>query len=125
MDEVLNMSKEIDYGNFFYNFKGSTASINFTVFDGPMYAYNELKNGEKTLQQVEEKQKDFEKDLNEINSGNPKDKIEKQLYTIKNVKNLYNLRQKIIDLLNDYSKQDLEPYTKQNKIKQKEEDLKQ
>ena len=85
MDKILNMSKEIDYGNLVYNFKGPTTSINFTMFGGPMYTYNQLKNGEKTLQQVEEEQKDFKKDLNEINSGNPKHKSKKQLYTIKNV----------------------------------------
>ena len=31
------MSKEIDYGNLVYNFKGPTTSINFTIFGGPMY----------------------------------------------------------------------------------------
>ena len=87
-----------------YNFKGPTPSINFAIFEGPIYTYYQSKNGEKTLQQVEEEQKDFRKDLSEINSGNPKHKKEKQSYTIKNVKNLYDSRQKIVDLLNDYSK---------------------
>ena len=32
-------------------------SINFTVFGGPMYTYNQLKNVEKILQLVEEEQK--------------------------------------------------------------------
>ena len=36
--------------------------------------------------------------------GNPKHKNEMQLYTIRNVKNLYDSRQKIIDLFNNYSK---------------------
>ena len=36
-----------------------------------------------------------------MTSGNPKDKINSQLYVIKNAKNLYNSRQKTIDLLND------------------------
>ena len=39
-----------------------------------------------------------------MTSGNPKDKINSQLYVIENVKNLYNSRQKIIDLLNDNSR---------------------
>ena len=69
-----------------------------------MYTYNQLKNGEKTLQQVEEEQKYFEKDLNEITLGNPKHESEKQSHTIKNVRNLYESRQKIINLLNDNSK---------------------
>ena len=40
-----------------YGFEDPTPSISFTKFRGPMYTYNQLKNGEKTLQQVEEDQK--------------------------------------------------------------------
>ena len=58
----------------------------------------------KKTEQVEEEQKDFKKDLNEIVKGNPAHKSGKQLNTIKNVKNLYGTRQKIINLLNDNSK---------------------
>ena len=54
MDEILDMRKKIDYHNLVYNFKGLTFSINFTTFGGPMYTYNQFKNGEKTLQQVQE-----------------------------------------------------------------------
>ena len=77
------MSKEISYSNLVYDFKGPTPSINFAIFGGPMYTYNQLRKGEKTLQQVEEEQEYFLKNLNEIKSGNPKYKSEKQLYTIK------------------------------------------
>ena len=80
------MSKEISHGNLVYDFKGPTPSMNFGKYGGPMYIYGHMKNGEKTLQQVEEEQKYFEKDLNEITSGNPKYKSEKQSYTIKNIK---------------------------------------
>ena len=48
----------------------------------------------KTLQQLEEDQKKFKSELNEITSGNQKHKSEKQSYTIKNVRNLYDSRQK-------------------------------
>ena len=57
MDEILKISRkllEINYSSLVYDFKGPTASINFATFGGPMYTYNLLKNGEKTLQQVEE-----------------------------------------------------------------------
>ena len=47
MDEILNVCKEIDYGILVYNFKGSTPSINFTIFGGPMYTYNQLKTVKK------------------------------------------------------------------------------
>ena len=59
MDEILKMSREINYSNLVYDFKGPNPSINFAIFGGPMYTYNQLKNGEKTLQQVEEEQKYF------------------------------------------------------------------
>ena len=68
-----------------------------------MYTYGHMKNGDRTLQQVEKQQKDFQKELNEITSGNPNHKSNSQLYVIENVKNLHNSRQKIIDLLNDNS----------------------
>ena len=61
IDEILETSKKINYRNLVYDFKGPTPSINFTKFDGPMYTYNQLKNGDKTLQQVEEEQKHFKK----------------------------------------------------------------
>ena len=54
MDEILKMSREINYSNLVYDFKGTIPSINFTIFGGPMYTYNQLKNGEKTLQRVAE-----------------------------------------------------------------------
>ena len=59
MDEILKMSREFDYKNLVYGFKGPTSSISFSKFAGPIYTYGQLKNGETTLQQVEEKQKDF------------------------------------------------------------------
>ena len=104
MNEILEMSREIDYYNSIYKFKYPTKAIRFTKFGIPMYTFDRLKIGEKKLQKVEKEQEDFKKDLNEITSGNPKHKTENQLYTIKNAKNLYYSIQKIIDLLNDNSK---------------------
>ena len=49
MDQILKMSREINYSNLVYDFKGPTPSIKFSIFGGPMYTYNQLKNGEKTL----------------------------------------------------------------------------
>ena len=83
MDEILKTGKEINYNNLVDDFKLSNRKINFTVFMGPVYTYEQLKKGEKTLQQVDEEQKDFKKDLNEIKSRNPEHKSEKQVYVIK------------------------------------------
>ena len=53
---------------------------------------------------AEEDQNKIKREFGQIKSKNPDHKSDKQLYTIKNVKNLYDSRQKIIDLLNSYSK---------------------
>ena len=42
-------SREIDYSNLLYDFKGATPYINFTIFGGPVYTYDQFKNGKKTL----------------------------------------------------------------------------
>ena len=59
MDEILKMNREINYSNLVYDFQGPATLINFAIFGGPMYTYNQLKNGEKIFQQVEEEQKYF------------------------------------------------------------------
>ena len=123
MDEILEMSNKIVYGQLIYDFKGPTRSINFGKFGDPIYNYNHMENGDTTLQQVEKQQKDFKKELNEITSGNPKHKSSSQLYVIENVKNLYNSRQKIIDLLNDNSKIRSESIYKSKQNETKEQDL--
>ena len=41
---------------------------------------------------AEEDQSKFKREFGQIKSGNPKHKSEMQLYTIKNVKNLYDSR---------------------------------
>ena len=52
MDEILEMNKEINYSNLVYHFKGPTNPINFSVFGGPIYTYDQLKNGDTTLQKL-------------------------------------------------------------------------
>ena len=104
MNEILEMSNKIDFYHLIYNFKGPTAPINFGKFGCPMYIYGHMKKGDIILQQVEKQNKKFKKELNEITSGNPKHKSNNQLYVMEDVKNHYNSRQKIIDLLNDNSR---------------------
>ena len=53
---------------------------------------------------AKEDQEKFKREFSKIKSGNPKHKNEMQLYTTRNVKNLYHWRQKIIDPFNNYSK---------------------
>ena len=90
IDEILKMSEKIDFKNLIYDFKGLTSSIGFLKYAGPMQTYAQLKNGERALQQVEKEQKYFKQDLNKIVKEKPEHKSNKQLYTIKSIKNLYN-----------------------------------
>ena len=68
-----------------------------------MDIYNEIKNDNISIEKIEEDQKQFKSKLNEITTENPK-KSKDQLYTIKDIKNLYNSRDKVIKLNNDYAK---------------------
>ena len=74
VNEILKMRDKIDFNNLTYNFKSPTTSINFGKLGVPMYIYGHIKNGDTILQQVEKQQKDFENQLNERTSGNPKHK---------------------------------------------------
>ena len=70
---------------------------------------------------AEEDPKNFKREFSQIKSGNPDHKSGKQLYTIKNVKNLYDSRQKIIHLFNSYSKIRSEAiYKSKNKMRLRE-----
>ena len=63
IDEILNMSKEIDSENLVYNVKGKTPPINFAIFEDRMYIYNQLKNGEKNTVTSRTRAKSFWKRL--------------------------------------------------------------
>ena len=69
-----------------------------------MHIYNEIKNGNISIEKTEEDQKQFKSQLNEITTVNPKHRSKDQLKAIKNVKNLYNSRDKVIKLYKGYAK---------------------
>ena len=103
--DIYNISKEINFGDLICYFKDPCITPkHFIEFNGPMRICNEIVNGDKTIKKIEEDQKQFKSDLNEITIGDPRHKSINQLDTIKNVKNIYNSRQKVIDLFNDYAK---------------------
>ena len=105
LDEIQELSREIDYKNLNYNFTTkASGSINFIEFKGPFSLFKKIRDGEISLEMAEEYQEKFKREFSQTKSGNPKHKSEMQLYIIRNVKNLYDSRQKIIDLFNNYSK---------------------
>ena len=56
------------------------------------------------LAKAEENQEQFKSYLNEIIRGNPKKKSKHQVETTENTENLYESREKVIKLYNDYPK---------------------
>ena len=62
----------MNYNSLVYHFKDSHISpISFAEFGGPQHTYDQLKKGDKTLQQVEEEQKIFKSELGQTKSGDP------------------------------------------------------
>ena len=105
MDEIQKIVKETDFNNLTYSFKGpNITQINFIRVRSLLYVFKEIKNGIMLLQNAEEAQKQFKSKLNEITIGNPKTKLKYQLDAVKNVRNLYHLRQKVLDLSHHYPK---------------------
>ena len=103
--EIQELSREIDYKNINYDFTTkASGSVNFTGYNGPFTLFKKIRDRDISLEMAEEDQKKIKREFGQIKSGNPDHKSDKQLYTIKNVKNLYDSRQKIIDLFNSYSK---------------------
>ena len=97
------MSKNIDYKYLNYNFTTkASGSINFIRYKGPFSFFKNIRDGDISLEMAEEDQKKIKREFGQIKSGNPNHKSDMQLYTC--VKNLYDSRQKIIDLFNNYSK---------------------
>ena len=104
LNEKLNEIQEISEKNIYYFKDLHNSSINFIRFKGPFGFSEKIKNGDISLEEAEKRQEDFKKSLGQITSGNPKHKEKNQQDTTKNVKNLYNLRHKIIDLFDNSAK---------------------
>ena len=61
-------------------------------------------NGDITLEDAEKDQIKFKSDLGHIRQGNPKNRSEEQNNVINNVTNLYESREKVIQMFNNYAK---------------------
>ena len=110
----------IKHLNYDFTMKAS-GSVNFTGYNGPFTLFKKIRDGDILLEMAEEDQKKFKRKFSQIKLGNSDHKSGKQLYTIKDVKNLYDSRQQIIDLFNSYSKISSEALykSKQNKTEGK------
>ena len=69
-----------------------------------MHTFKSICNGDITLEDVEKEQRELQRDLGRINQGDPKDKSIEHKKVINNIKSLYDSREKVVQLFNDYAK---------------------
>ena len=63
-----------------------------------------IHSGDKTLEDIEQEQNKFKKEIAIIKQGNPKKRSEKQQEEIDNIENLYKSRQEVVNMFNNYAK---------------------
>ena len=57
MEEIQYLSRQIDFNNLIYCYKGESASKNFVGFKGSLVFYKNIKEDHITLEKSEKKQK--------------------------------------------------------------------
>ena len=84
MEDIQDLSKQIDFDNLTYHYNGKTSPKNFIAFKGPLGFYKNIKDDYMTLEKAEEKQEAFKLEINKIVKGSKKS--EEQKTAIKNIK---------------------------------------
>ena len=69
-----------------------------------MHIFKSIHNGDIPLEDIEKEQIELKKHLGRIKQGDPRDKSEEQKKTIDNIKNLYNSREEVAKMINDYAR---------------------
>ena len=98
-----------------YKYRGNTADIDFSNFNGTINTINKIASGDISLSKAIDNQYKLKSELGEVKKGNPKRKSCKTLEVIKNAENLYNARQAAINLLLNILKEFQELKVEQNK----------
>ena len=103
--KIRESFEPVNFYDVTYNFKDSSIhSVILYKFKGPLHTFKSIYNGDITLADVEKEQIEHKKDLGRIKQGDPKDKSSEQKKTINTIKNLYNSREKNVQIFNDYAK---------------------
>ena len=97
--------KKIGFNNLTYIFKGKTAPTNFIGFKDPLYIFKSIYSGNIALEDVKKDQEKLEAELGRIKQGDPKNKSKEQFKVINNVINLYESREKVLQMFNNYPRE--------------------
>ena len=103
--EIKNSAK-IDFINLKYTFKDrkNNNPIDSIGFKGSLHIFKSIYDGSITLEDVEKDQIKLKSDLGYIKQGNPKNRSEEQNNVINNVTNLYESKEKVVEMFNNYAK---------------------
>ena len=75
LDEIQELSREIEYKNLKYNLTTKASdSINFIKFKGLFSLFKKIRDGEISLEMADEDQEKLKREFSQIKSGNPKHK---------------------------------------------------
>ena len=95
----------VNFYDLIYNFKDSSIPpVQFIEFKGPNFIFKDIHDGNMTLESIEIEQKKLKAELGYIKQGKPRDKSEEQKKTINNIKNLFNSREEVVKMFNDYAR---------------------
>ena len=78
--------------------------VGFIKLEGPLHIFKSNYNGDIPSEDIEKEQIELKPDLGRIKQGDPRDKAEEQKKTIDNIKNLYNSREEVAKMFNDYAR---------------------
>ena len=104
--KILESYKLIDFNDLTYNFKDlRIPSVGFIKFKDPLHIFKSIHNGDVPLEDIEKKEQiELKMDLGHIKQGDPRDKSKEQKKTTVNIKNLYNSREEVVKMFNDYAR---------------------
>ena len=102
--KIRESTKPIDYNNLIYYYQGNSAPTNFIDYKGPMHIFKKIQNGDINLEDIEEEQINSKRQLAQIRQGNPKNRSKEQEKITNNATNIYNSRQEVVKMFNDYAK---------------------
>ena len=100
MEETKDLSKQIDFKSLTYWCQGKYDQKTYRSFKGSLGSYKNTKEGDITLEKVDEDQKQFRSKINEVVITSKKSQDQK--CTIKDIKILYESRKKVIKSFDDY-----------------------
>ena len=105
LDKIEAMNNEIDYDDLDYAVLKSNMEYNFSIEKDPISFLNAIKEGEISLEEAKNRQKNYLHYLNIIRKGYKNASLKK---TLSNIENHFNARESAIKLIEDYGSMNLE-----------------